>query len=603
MFMPFCLLALHRYLDGHRPRDLAMAGVCWMLNALSTGYYLIFFAVLMAAWLPWFVRTRRDWVAIGATLGTAMILLAPLLVGYEHYQKAFGFVRGRGEIEMFSADVTAFWTVSPYAWLPRHWSLATRPEGELYQGIAIVALTVVAAWKSWRPTEQHARRRAQYVVAGVGAALLVLASVVWLTGGWQANVGPVALSMTHPHRVVGVALLLLVVALVLDVRFESGWRRRSIFLFYVSAACLMCLFALGPVAHIAGTRFIDKAPYFWLMQMPGGSALRVPARFGMLVALCLSQAGAIAFARLTPRGARPLLVGALAVAVLADGWVPDMRIAAAPEGMPLNVADGVPVLELPSRSLYDDAEAMLRATGHDHPLVNGFSGFVPPHYPPLQEALLGLDETVFDAIRGDGPLLVVINASHDADGAIVAWLAKLPGIQPQPDTAIGPAFLIPRSPKTPVEPRGYVGISRVSASRNSAAAPAAVDGDERTRWHTDAPQGIDDQFSATLERRAVISAVEMDLADSPADYPRQLRISVSDGAGPLRPIWKGSTASAVVRGALADGGRIPIVLELPPDTIGDRVVLTSRAAHPEAYWSIAELRVLTPAAARPAAGQ
>ena len=60
-------------------------------------------------------------------------------------------------------------------------------------------------------------------------------------------------------------------------------------------------FSLGPFPTLAGRRVLFRAPYAWLMELPGYSSIRVPARFGMLFILCLAVAAGCAFAWLTDR--------------------------------------------------------------------------------------------------------------------------------------------------------------------------------------------------------------------------------------------------------------------------------------------------------------
>ncbi len=48
------LLALHQFVR-HRTRGW-LFGIAWLLQALTNGYYLLFFPVLIALWLLWFPR-------------------------------------------------------------------------------------------------------------------------------------------------------------------------------------------------------------------------------------------------------------------------------------------------------------------------------------------------------------------------------------------------------------------------------------------------------------------------------------------------------------------------------------------------------------------
>src|SRR5262249_46994308 len=58
-WLPFALLALHRYLQDGRRGWLALFALCWPLQALANGYYMLYGGVLIACWILYF-GTRRD---------------------------------------------------------------------------------------------------------------------------------------------------------------------------------------------------------------------------------------------------------------------------------------------------------------------------------------------------------------------------------------------------------------------------------------------------------------------------------------------------------------------------------------------------------------
>jgi hypothetical protein len=435
-WMPLALFALHRYLDRRRRRDLALAGVAWMLNGLTTGYFLLFFAVLAACWVLWFVRTWRDLLAIAATLGIASLALAPLLAGYLRHQAAFGISRGIGEITFFSADVSAIWAESRFVWLSHHWTIAPRAEGELYPGIVILALVATGAAVAWRrrargPASQRegaGRRRTRRALLAMSLLVGLVAMLSWISGGWSVSLAGLPLSTNHPFKTLTTATWLLVFSLLLHPRLQAAWRRRSTPLFYGLAAGVMFVMALGPLPHAFGAPIFYQAPYAWLMALPGGNALRVPARFAMLMILCLSQAAALALVRVAGQRPARFLAAALVLGVALDGWVPALKTDPTPDPIDLSGFDrAIPVLELPMEDLYSDTTAMLRATVHGHPLVNGYSGYLPPRYEALQQEMQDFSPDALRGLRTSGPLLVVINHARDREGKSRAFVAAAPG--------------------------------------------------------------------------------------------------------------------------------------------------------------------------------
>ena len=119
------------------------------------------------------------------------------------------------------------------------------------------------------------------------------------------------LSVASPHKPLSLALLLLAIAGALHPSVRAAWHRRSTLTFYALAAGVMWVFSLGPAPTLMNRPFIYKAPYAWLMMLPGVDGVRVPARFWMLAALCLSVAAGLALRHLGtkwPRAAPALAV-------------------------------------------------------------------------------------------------------------------------------------------------------------------------------------------------------------------------------------------------------------------------------------------------------
>src|SRR5262249_16769644 len=197
------------------------------------------------------------------------------------------------------------------------------PEGELYPGAVIMGLSIAGVVAAIRARKATPRRKLQVVAATAGGVAATIALLSWAAGGWHLSLAGLDVSITRPHKLVTAAFWFFATAVVLDRRFAEAWRRRSVLLFFAVAALGMMILALRPTARAFDARFIYKAPYTLLMDyVPGGHALRVPARFGMLVALCLAQAAALAFKRFTPSGPPAPLLAGLALAITLEGWVP-----------------------------------------------------------------------------------------------------------------------------------------------------------------------------------------------------------------------------------------------------------------------------------------
>ena len=59
-WMPLSLLGLHAYATSGKVRWLVLFGAAWLMQALSNGYYLLFFPIYIGLWLAWFVRWKTE---------------------------------------------------------------------------------------------------------------------------------------------------------------------------------------------------------------------------------------------------------------------------------------------------------------------------------------------------------------------------------------------------------------------------------------------------------------------------------------------------------------------------------------------------------------
>jgi hypothetical protein len=592
-WMPLALLALHRYIEEHRRRDLVLLAVCWLLNGLTCGYYLFFFGIFVGLWGLWFVRTTRDAAVIGVTLVMASLPLAPLLMHYQHVQDAFGLTRGFAEIELFGADASAIWASSRFNWLPAHWTFVPRAEGELYPGVTILLLTIIGVVAAWRAQPAQRLSRTQAVLLIVAGAAFTVSFLARLTGGWHLVIAGVSLTTTRAYKPLTVGLYFTAAAILRDRRVAAIWRRRSAFAFFAAAAFVLFVLALGPVAKVFGTRFLYRAPYSWLMSLPGGHSLRVPARLAMLVCLCLGQGAAIAFTRFTRQGAPRVFVAALALAIGLDGWVFAFKTAPVPAAIDLSGLDPrAAVLELPMADVYQDTRAMLRSIQHGHPIINGFSGYGPPHYDVLQSGVRAFDDSVLVALGEMTPLVVVVNRDQDADGRYRDFMNREVSAVRVRDILAATIYTLPMRARAPTgEPDHPLTITSIAVSSGEDTRPAMTDLDPRTRWTTPKPQHSGDHVTLTISQSGVLSRLEMDLGRFHGDYPRRLRVSVIDGDHAPMTVWEGSTAGLALQAALVDPAMTPLTIDLPPGTHGHTIVLTLLADELKMSWSIAEIKL------------
>ena len=401
-WMPLALLAMHAYLDDRRARWLVLCACAWLLQALSNGYYLLFFPVVVAAWLAWFVRWKSDprpGLALAGTFVLSSVLLLPSLLKYREVHQAMGLLRQRDEMLMFSAQPESFFRM-PY---------------------------MLSFWPYIEPKNQE-----HFLFPGVTAVILVLAAA-FAAQRWTV--------------------------------FERGLARRSPLLFYALATLFIWWLALGPAPEQRPLQAFVK-PYTWLAMLPGFDGLRAPSRFAMLGCLTLSIAAALAFRRLRPSRprARAAVTAAVFAGLFVDGWVDRIPLVAPPTRLSLPDAKDVIVMELPLDQEAVGAAAMFRMINHGRPVISGYSGHSPPHYRILSSAFRRDDPTPILYFAEGRPVVIIVNSHYDADRSLENFVRSLPGIQEHGASTGGRVFLLPAQPRARVAALGPQ-IQPVSMSR------------------------------------------------------------------------------------------------------------------------------------------
>ena len=194
-WMPLALLGLHAYYEDGRRRWLLLFGVSWLLQALTNGYFLFFFPVLLVCWVliwtPWRLRPRRA-LAVAVTFVAFSLPLIPVLLKYYTVQHRLGLARTRGEMQMFGATWSSFLHPSPLMLLWPSREVLTQ-EDFLFPGVTAIALVLAGfAWRRWRGPSGRAflfyaaaAVLMTWMAAGPAKEQLSLATL-WHPYGWVA---------------------------------------------------------------------------------------------------------------------------------------------------------------------------------------------------------------------------------------------------------------------------------------------------------------------------------------------------------------------------------------------------------------------------------
>ena len=550
-WLPIAIGAMHAYLDDRRPRWLLVLGVAWVLQSLSNGYYMLFAAVLIAVWLAYFGTTARTWRRalhlIGA-LALSSVVLLPVVIGYYRIHAQYGLRRTFDEAAWFSARLDS-WFQAPA--LLRFWG-GVLPDGQhpFFPGLAVllvVAFAIVARLSQQRHRANPTRARA--VLQTIMALLTVVsvAGLAWYVahGSWSIyRSGHVYFTMSDPYRAMAVLALCGIPLLWMAPVRDAIAARRPI-VFYTLATGLMALLACGPIVRAGERVILEPAPYRLLMSLPGFDGLRVPSRFWMMGVLCLAAAAGVGYASLVPRKQRiaQFAVGLITCAgLLGDGWLNAMPTRLVPPlwSAVAGADPRLPLLELPMGPGGRDSVATLRTTSHHRRVLNGVSGYEPPHYSPMQEGLTLRDPEMLEAIASLGAFEVSIERAGDPDGRWRQYAQGAPGAVLVADDGQRTIVRVPQAVREQPRVGASLPIASVRASQGDPG--LVIDARLNTDWGS--RQEGREWLLADLGSIRTVEGVSLAIQKHSAGFPRHLAIDVSNDGERFEQIWEGNGVSA-----------------------------------------------------------
>jgi F5/8 type C domain len=527
-FMPLGLYALHRYLREAKARWLVCFGLSWLLQGLANGYYLLFYSVFVGLWIAWFMP-GRSWRTAAAISGAWVCAMLCIMPVLLKYRAVHAAYGFTRNVD----EIGAFSADIT--------ALLCTPDRLRFWGLSHMCL---------RPENE--------LFPGLALPLLVLVG--------------------------------------LFVRPKLPAVQRSAAAFYLCATGVIWLLSLGPQPSWFGEPGPVPGPYALLMLLPGFNGLRVPARLATLMMLGLAVSGAFAFAKLGPRLGK-LSTAALVVfgaGIMADTWLREMPLAERPPIWPIEQPGGdVPLLEFPIGTVVNDGPAMYRAMFHQRPIVNGFSGYLPPFYYGLSDRLRGRDPAMLTALASFGPVEVAIDKAHDTDGRISAYVAAGPRAQLVRSTPTHTLYRLPASASADPKLRNgeRLNFSLAGANLGQGELRYLADGDFTTRWSAGSQVGEVQELEIDLGASQPIGSVLMYLAEFNVDFPRELRIDISQDRVEWTEAWRGNAEGEAFAAAIRDPKRIPICLALEGRAARYVRFRNYGVEEGKLWWSIAELEV------------
>ena len=182
---------------------------------------------------------------------------------------------------------------------------------------------------------------------------------------------------------------------------------------YFALLAIAVVLSLGPTGWIYG----------WLYaHVRALQGFRAPARFAILACCALAILAGFGFQALRrlvtrPRAQRPLLGAVLVVVGLEYGSAP-MILNHVPTVVPdlykaIQRMEPSPLIEFPMAELDLSVDYMYWSIYHWHPLINGYSGYIPPDYTETKRLMRSFpDPRSLDRLRALGVRHIVIHEAY-----------------------------------------------------------------------------------------------------------------------------------------------------------------------------------------------
>jgi hypothetical protein len=626
-WLPLFFLSLFKWIDRPAPRHVLGMGLYFVFQTWCCAYYGAYFAPFAAAGLLYLgvktkVRLRRGFWKDVFLL--AAVTIPPLVAFYLPFilvHRKMLFTRGMDEVLRYSAELQYFVSVTRQT-LPWKWLFRSQESAEwiLYPGIIAVILALLGSALYLRVYRKEvAAEKKTSIVAWDALMVLALLAGLQLKRPGGASAGP-------PWLLLGVVLALMAAA-----RTAWAWKKRTAertppatsslavrFFIFVGAAAF--LLSMGPEIRL-NFKPLLVGPYLLFYKfVPGFQGLRAPGRITVVMMLALAVVGAWAFVRVTAKIRKPAiktgLAGLIGLLVLADFSAFPIVMAEVPVIPPVYLAicdlpDSATFIELPMPGQnwsYEDWRGALRmyySTIHGKRIANGYSGYYPPGFKIIRDAMEGFPAPrALKLLRDLGitHILVHTDAHRPLDGqAMVEALSDLPR-EVELLSQVEGSYLYRLRPVPPA-PSPKIGRDvgnraswRLTASTNLEGAFAAVDGDPETSWASNRTQTIGEFFEVDLGEEALVGQIELRQGrDLQLDYPRSFVVEGRRDGEPWFTLIDVPVGVPDVTAAnIEDFRNYRMTIDFPPRSVRSiRIRLTY--PHRTLPWSIQEIFIRRPA--------
>lgn len=558
-WIPLTILFLHKFMDRLDYKNLLLFSLFFLLNFLSCGYYALFLSVFIGLFIILFLfhrrlYLRRDvWFKFGLFAIISAVAILPIFYPYIVTKRVMGFTRDYGEIlnYSYSADVLSYLS-EPFSFQP--WSAVTHGEKNLFLGIMPLLLGAMGFYSAFKKKDILIGKKGYY----------------------------------------------------------------DVLIFYAGMLVLAFIFSLGPVIKLNGKEIVT-GPYLLLFKyIPGFDGLRVPARFAIFVVFSLSLFAAfgVKYMMLKLKGnyGRIGLISVLTAIILIEY---NSFSAAKPTLDPIETGDKIPavykwlakqegdfgIIELPAGEpvLPGDLIYIYFSIYHWKGLVNGYSGYFPPAYNLIKEAVKGFPDAASKGLLEDiGVRYVILHGKrYDAErlkGMKAAFLKDEDlKLMSQFDDDYVYELKGKKGMTTFYKNEELIEISRsgwsAKANISEEIVKEAFDNirDISSRWTTGRPQRPGDYFELDLGNIYRIAKISMALGNI-TDYPRGYKVDASLDGSKWDLIAKEDSARFPIVSLVKEPLKPKFDILFHP-TNARYIRITQTGSHKEHWWSIAEIHV------------
>lgn len=610
-WIPLSLLFLHKYIDIKPKRliHIFLFGFFFFLQSLSSGHNGLYLTLTVCLFLLYFRKEAGllPWLMVILI----SILLIPFYYPYMHLSREFGFSRPLYEFELYSPHPSSYLAVPSGNWIyGKIFSRFGGPEAVMFPGVMALMLGF------WRKIP-GVRVRLKISVINIFILLdIILIILLIKTGGIDLgrSIFGVKLKVTDFTRPVNILVILIILKIgikrIINL-FRSLASNKGPVQFYWILAILMFLFSFGPEI-----RTVDKeimwGPYSLLYNFfPGFKGLRVSGRIYTVFIMSLGILAGFGVKRLRPHLRKfSFLTLFIPVIVLAEYInIPfnlGCRIGTdpAPVYKKLNeLKKDAVVIELPMPDWYSqfshEIEYLYWSVFHWRRLVNGYSGYSPPTYWVISEKIkyFPTDDTV--------EMLKILNVDyvivHNTELSSWGWpdvIVKMGNHRDifklrYSDENDYIYELIDKKVSIPEEELHETIDKKewtIETNRNAKDAHKVMDSNLTTRWHTDSTQKAGMFIEIDMAEIYRIEALSMDFGKASMDFPRGLKLEISEDKNNWCEIDLRFNYANYVRHLLKYPKDKRMIIRFNPVDAGfARLTLT--ADHGMFFWSIYELDI------------